>query len=61
MKTPYETRQIERIIASAIARRFAGAVSEKQGQEMIEAQRAVMDAQSNFRQLVDSVVQDIMR
>lgn len=61
MKTPYETRQIERIIASAIARRFAHSVSEKQGEQLLAAQKAANEAAHTFRMEVEAVVNELLR
>lgn len=60
MKTPYETRQLERIIAAALARRFVGSVNEQQTEAIMQAQAKANDATRDYRMLVEQTVDDIL-
>lgn len=61
MKTPYERKQIERIIAAQLARHFSGSVTEAQVDMILAAQAKKQEAENELRQAVNEVCQAIMR
>lgn len=61
MKTPYKQKRIERIIATALARRFSHGLSEEQGEEIIAKQEAMFTAQNELRMTVEKVIDSLLR
>lgn len=61
MPTPYQTRQLERIIASAIARRFVGNVSEEDANVIFLKQEEKTKAEHEYRMAVEQAVDKALK